>query len=147
MDQLDYLEEPDMFHDIYGHIPLFMNKDYGDFAQKMGKAGVEFKHSENILLELQRIYWFTIEFGLLQGTNTEIYGAGIISSFGETNFIYEEGTEILPFNLEEIVNTDFCNTEIQTRYFILNSFEELYQAFDKYVSELMAQKALYPASK
>ncbi len=136
MKQLDYLEEPDMFHDIFGHIPLFMNKGYGDFAQKMGEIGVQFSHSEKILLELQRIYWFTIEFGLLKGNRPEIYGAGIISSFGETNFIYEEGTEILPFDLNEIISTDFCNSEIQVKYFLLNSFEELYRSFDEYAMKL-----------
>ena len=132
MDQLDYLEEPDMFHDIFGHIPLFMNQQYADFAQKMGRIGVEFKNSEKILIELQRIYWFTIEFGLLKADKPQIYGAGIASSFGESNFIYEEATEIIPFNLKEIVQTDFCNSEIQTKYFLLNSFNELYQAIDEY---------------
>ena len=136
MKQLDYLKEPDMFHDIFGHIPLFMNKEYGNFAQKMGKIGVSFKDSEKILTELQRIYWFTIEFGLLKGNQSKIYGAGIISSFGETNFIYEKGTDISPFDLNEIINTDFCNSEIQTKYFLLNSFEELYEAFDKYAKNL-----------
>jgi len=136
MEQLDYLEEPDMFHDIFGHIPLFMNKAYGDFAQQMGEIGTHYKDSEKVLLELQRIYWFTVEFGLLKGDKPQIYGAGIISSFGETNFIYEEGTKILPFNLQEIINTDFCNSEIQTNYFLLNSFEELYRALGNYEANL-----------
>ncbi|MDG1475561.1 MAG: hypothetical protein P8Q14_00305, partial [Vicingaceae bacterium] len=117
-------------------IPLFMNKEYGDFAQKMGELGVRFKDSEQVLLELQRLYWFTIEFGLLKGEVPKIYGAGIISSFGETNFIYEKGTEILPFNLAEIIKTDFCNSEIQTKYFMLNSFEELYSSIFKYEKQL-----------
>jgi len=136
MVQLDYLEEPDMFHDIFGHIPLFMNKEYGDFAQKMGELGVRFKDSEQVLLELQRLYWFTIEFGLLKGGVPKIYGAGIISSFGETNFIYEKGAEILPFNLAEIIKTDFCNSQIQTKYFLLSSFEELYSSIFKYEKQL-----------
>jgi phenylalanine-4-hydroxylase len=138
MNQLDYLEEPDMFHDIFGHIPLFMDQRYSDFAKKMGEIGVQFKNDEQILLELQRIYWFTIEFGLLKESKPMIYGAGIISSFGETNFIYEEGTEILPFNLKEIIQTDFCNSEIQTKYFLLNSMEELYISFDEYATNLVS---------
>ncbi|MBL4667685.1 MAG: phenylalanine-4-hydroxylase [Flavobacteriales bacterium] len=138
MEQLDYLEEPDMFHDIFGHIPLFMDEKYADFAQKMGEVGVQFKDSEKILIELQRIYRFTIEFGLLKGSQPQIYGAGVISSFGETNFIYEEGTEMLPFDLNEIINTDFCNSEIQTKYFLLNSFDELYESFEKYVMKVGA---------
>ncbi len=136
MKQLDYLEEPDMFHDIFGHIPLFMNKAYGDFAQKMGQIGMRFKDSEEVLIELQRIYWFTIEFGLLKGNKPMIYGAGIMSSFGETNFVYESGVEIIPFTIEEVVKTYFCNSEIQTKYFLLDSFEDLYQSLDRYAEDL-----------
>jgi phenylalanine-4-hydroxylase len=137
MAQLDYLEEPDMFHDIFGHIPLFMNKEYADFAQKMGEIGVKYKHSEKILVELQRIYWFTIEFGLIKSENMhQIYGAGIISSFGETNIINSEGTDIRSFSLNEIINADFCNSEIQTKYYSIESFDQLYQSFDEYVLEL-----------
>ena len=132
MDQLDYLEEPDMFHDIFGHIPLFMDQEYADFAEKIGKLGVMYQNSEEILTELQRIYWFTIEFGLIHGVKTEIYGAGIMSSFGETNLIYGGENEILPFNLDEIISTDFCNSEIQTKYFILDTFQGLYDAIDLY---------------
>jgi phenylalanine-4-hydroxylase len=142
MVQLDYLEEPDMFHDIFGHIPLFMNSEYGDFAQKMGEIGVRFKGSEEILIELQRLYWFTIEFGLLQEAGTKIYGAGIISSFGETNTIYEKGTEIWPFDMDEIISTDFNNSVIQTKYFLLPSFEELYAALNKYEERLTSLACL-----
>jgi phenylalanine-4-hydroxylase len=113
-----------------------MDKSYADFAQKMGEIGVEFKNSEQVLLELQRLYWFTIEFGLIKGSQPKIYGAGILSSFGETNFIYKEDTEILPFELETVINTAFCNSEIQTKYFMLNSFEELYLALYKYEAQL-----------
>lgn len=66
MKQLDYLEEPDMFHDIFGHIPLFMDKQFADFAKKMGDLGVKYAHNEEILIQLQRIYWFTIEFGVVE---------------------------------------------------------------------------------
>ena len=142
MAQLDYLEEPDMFHDIFGHIPLFMNKEYGDFAQQMGRIGVQFKKSEDVLLELQRLYWFTIEFGLLKTTETKIYGAGIISSFSETNIVYESETEILPFNLDEIINADFRNDTIQTKYFLLESFDQLYEALNKYEGRLMSLACL-----
>ena len=112
MEQLDYLEEPDMFHDIFGHIPLFMNKDYADFAQKMGELGVKHSGDEQIVKELQRIYWFTVEFGLVKEQGTKIYGAGIISSFGETNFVYTDEPEIISFKLEDVIATDFCNSEI-----------------------------------
>ncbi len=136
MEQLDYLEEPDMFHDVFGHIPLLMNKAYGDFMQNMGKLGVQFKSSKTIITELQRIYWFTIEFGLLKGDRPEIYGAGIISSFGETNGIYKEGTVVNRFDIQKIAKTDFNSSEIQKQYFLLNSLEDLYSSFEEYQYQL-----------
>ena len=136
IEQLDYLEEPDMFHDVFGHIPLFVDKKYADFAQQMGRIGVAFKSSEKVLLQLQRIYWFTIEFGLLKSEKPQIYGAGIISSFGETNSIYKKETKILPYNLDEIIATDFNNNEMQTVYFLLNSFDELYDSLNIYEASL-----------
>jgi len=138
MEQLDYLEEPDMFHDVFGHIPLFMDNNYADFAQKIGEIGVKYKNDEQILLELQRIYWFTIEFGLIKGDRPEIYGAGLISSYGETNSIYSGQSEILKFDLKKIIQTDFCNSEMQTLYFLLESFDELYQSIDQYSLDLKA---------
>lgn len=137
MEQLDYLEEPDMFHDIFGHIPLFMDQSYGDFAQKMGQVGCQFKSDEQVLIELQRIYWFTIEFGLLKGKKPKIYGAGILSSFGESSGIYRKETTILKFDLSEIIKADFCNAEIQTKYFQLDALTDLYEAFDLYAEKLV----------
>ena len=64
MEQLDYLEEPDMFHDIFGHIPLLLNPTFSKFAQAFGKLGQQFKGNNEMVKKLQRIYWFTIEFGL-----------------------------------------------------------------------------------
>jgi len=135
--QLDYLEEPDMFHDIFGHIPLLLNNNFGDFAQQLGAIGVQHKNNPQILLELQRLYWFTIEFGVLKSKNKlQIYGAGIISSFKETNGIFDKNTVILPFNLNEIIATDFNNMEIQTKYFLIKSFEEIKIALNEYKEKL-----------
>ena len=64
--QLDYLEEPDMFHDIFGHIPLFMNQDYADFAQKIGALASHWKHDIQKIEKIQRLYWFTVEFGVIR---------------------------------------------------------------------------------
>jgi len=144
--QLDYLEEPDMFHDIFGHIPLFMNQEYANFAQKLGVLGAENKGNSKLITQLQRIYWFTIEFGLVKEDSTKIFGAGIISSFGESNFVYSKKPEIKPFNLEEIINTDFCNSEIQTQYFELKNLKELYLQFDAFAEEVKKQHAITMAS-
>jgi phenylalanine-4-hydroxylase len=133
MKQLDYLEEPDMFHDVFGHIPLFMNNEYADFAQKMGQLGVKHSGNEIVLIHLQRLYWFTIEFGLIEQNGLKLYGAGIMSSFGESNFVYTNKPEKVSYNLEVLINTHFCNSEIQTKYFVINSFKSLYDSIDDYV--------------
>jgi phenylalanine-4-hydroxylase len=127
MDQLDYLEEPDMFHDIFGHVPLLMNPDYAKFVEGFGKLGVAYGDDKIVEKQLQRLYWFTIEFGLIRSEeNTRIYGAGIISSSGESDHIFEDEIDVHPFSPEKILNTDFITSEIQTRYFEIESFEELY---------------------
>ncbi|MBW6482090.1 MAG: phenylalanine-4-hydroxylase [Vicingaceae bacterium] len=139
--QLDYLEEPDMFHDIFGHIPLLLDTNFGSFAQQLGTIGVQHKNNPQVLLELQRLYWFTIEFGVLKtDQKLKIYGAGIISSFQETNGIFDKNTVILPFNLDEVIATDFNNMEIQTKYFFIESFEEVKMALSAYAKRLLVVK-------
>ena len=128
--QLDYLEEPDMFHDIFGHIPLFMNDVFADFVHRFGLLGVKHLHNPNILTQLQRLYWFTIEFGLFNQKNC-IYGAGIISSFGESNHIFNDNIEVIPFDINKVLKQDFINSEIQQLYFTINSFDELYNSISE----------------
>jgi phenylalanine-4-hydroxylase len=128
--QLDYLEEPDMFHDIFGHIPLFMNDVFADFVHRFGLLGVKHLHNPNILTQLQRLYWFTIEFGLFNQKNC-IYGAGIISSFGESNHIFNDSIEVIPFDINKVLKQDFINSEIQQLYFSINSFDELYNSISE----------------
>jgi phenylalanine-4-hydroxylase len=128
-EELDYLEEPDMFHDTFGHIPLLANPTFSKFALAFGKLGLENINDEEFLIQLQRLYWFTIEFGLMKTKNgTRIYGAGIISSFGESISSISAESTILPFNLEQIINTPFKNDEPQTTYFEIENFDVLYDA-------------------
>jgi len=127
MAQLDYLEEPDMFHDIFGHIPLFWDLDYAKLMHEIGLLGVKYATQPAAIAMLERFYWFTIEFGLARGSQrTDIYGAGIISSFGEANGIYEAGVTIKPFDLKEILHHDFVKHELQHLYYELDSFAALY---------------------
>lgn len=129
MSQLDYLEEPDMFHDIFGHIPLLANEEYANFVQNFGELRVSYGHNKVVKKQLQRLYWFTIEFGLMkQKDKTGIYGAGIISSSGETNQIFEDAIEVVNYDVEKILNNDFITSEIQTRYYLIDSFEQLYNS-------------------
>lgn len=131
-ENMEYLEEPDMFHDIFGHVPLLMNADYSDFVQKLGEIGVRYSDDEMILKKLQRLYWFTIEFGLIRfQEEVKLYGAGIISSSGETKHIYEDDIEILNYDLNKILNQDFNLSEIQQRYFIIDSLSQLYNSIEE----------------
>lgn len=126
-EQIDYLEEPDMFHDIFGHIPLLLNSTFSKFAQAFGKLGQQFKGNEEMLLKLQRIYWFTIEFGLIKEEGElKVYGAGIASSFGETNHVFDPNIKHIKYQIQEVMGCEFHTDIIQEKYFVINSLEELY---------------------
>jgi phenylalanine-4-hydroxylase len=124
-EELDYLEEPDMFHDIFGHIPLLLDPQYAQFMEDFGKHGVLNLKKSHIIRQLQNLYWFTIEFGVC-GDPTKIYGAGIISSFGETKHIFAPETTIYPFDLEKVLGNSFINSEIQGHYYRFGGLEALY---------------------
>ncbi|UOB18168.1 phenylalanine 4-monooxygenase [Abyssalbus ytuae] len=126
-DQLDYLEEPDMFHDIFGHVPQLVQKDYSNFMQKFGEIGYKNKDNPEYVKQLQRLYWYTIEFGLLsENGKRKIYGAGIISSYKETNHIFETDIEVIPYNIKQIMDTEFIISDIQSHYFEIESYKQLY---------------------
>ena len=128
MSQLDYLEEPDMFHDVFGHIPLLSNSIFSEFIHEFGKLGVQNKENEERIIQLQRLYWFTIEFGLINQDGPKVYGAGIASSFGESIVSLEPETVRVPFNLDEVLETSFETDKIQTKYFVIENMEQLYKA-------------------
>ncbi len=132
-DQLDYLEEPDMFHDIFGHIPLYLNKDYATFAERLGALGVKYAHDEEKVVQLQRLYWFTIEFGVLRRAgDVKVYGAGICSSYGETTHVFDDPkVAVVPFVLDEVLAQDFVITEVQMKYFAITDFSELWAVVDE----------------
>jgi len=126
MSQLDYLEEPDMFHDVFGHMPLLTNTMFSDFFEAIGKIGVQHINHNKITAMLGRMYWFTVEFGLInENGKKKIYGAGIISSGGETKFSLSDEPQHLPFDAQVIMNTPFQNDKIQDKYFLIESFNQL----------------------
>lgn len=117
-DQLDYLEEPDMFHDTFGHLPFLMHEGYSNFVQEFGKLGQKYHNHPEAVLLLERLYWFTIEFGLVHEDNrTKLFGAGIISSYGETNHVFNDNVEIRKFTVENVLLTPFRNDQVQNLYF------------------------------
>ncbi len=124
--EIDYIEEPDMFHDVFGHIPLLSNQIYSDFFQELGLLSKEFLDDDFKIKQLQRLYWFTIEFGLIKNQDTfDIYGAGIISSKMEIKNVYSEKSIKKPFNLSEILKQDFRIDKVQDIYFVIDSFDQL----------------------
>lgn len=153
----DYTPEPDIFHDVRGHVPMLMNKKYGDFLADIGALGHNILTEEEALgpelvahnlKRLQNFAWWTYEFGIMEkqdstdmlrrtpnDMNHEIYGAGIMSSYAETLHVAacskgeNSYSEFIPYNIEEAVMTRFDYSEIQDRYFVIDSMESLYRSF------------------
>ena len=140
MDQLDYLEEPDMFHDVFGHLPLLTNGHYCDFLQGLGQLAKQYLDNDWAIHLLSRVYWYTIEFGLIsnEAGQPRIYGAGIISSAGESVYSLEEDLPRLPYDLPAIFASSYIKEKFQERYFVLQSFEELYHSLASLEAQLQA---------
>ena len=129
MEEIDYLEEPDMFHDIFGHIPLLLNPVFSEFVHAFGKLGKKHIQHKEFILKMQRLYWYTIEFGLIKQDNElKIFGAGIVSSFGESNSIHDKKIEKIEYDIEKVMATSFYTDAIQDKYFVANSMDELYES-------------------
>lgn len=143
MEALDYLSEPDMFHDAFGHMPLLTNQTFCDFFHQIGLIGTKYLEHPKIIEMLGRVYWFTIEFGLIKaGSQLKIYGAGILSSIGETKFSLSDVPTRLPFDIVEIMNTDFDNTKIQEKYFVIDSFQQLLDSAVEMEKHLEEQRVI-----
>ena len=129
--QLDYLAEPDLFHDLFGHVPLLMNPVFGDYMAAYGRGGVK-AHAigPEALVNLTRLYWYTVEFGLIrQADGLRIYGSGIVSSKGESIHCLEsDAPNRIGFDLERIMRTRYRIDSYQKTYFVIDSFEQLIDA-------------------
>ncbi|MBP6334640.1 MAG: phenylalanine 4-monooxygenase [Bacteroidia bacterium] len=124
--ELDYIEEPDMFHDVFGHAPLLTNPDYVKFFKAMGEIAMGDISNQKLITMLQRLYWFTIEFGLVRESGQiKFYGAGIISSQSETRHALNPSSIKRDFNVSEIMNHDFRTDVIQEEYYVIDSFAQL----------------------
>ncbi|NNE58560.1 MAG: phenylalanine 4-monooxygenase [Hellea sp.] len=127
--QMDYLQEPDIFHDVFGHVPLLTQPVFADYMEAYGIGGLRaLRH--DCLTNLARLYWYTVEFGLMntkEGLKT--YGAGIVSSRTESVFCLEDSSpNRLHFDLERVMQTDYCIDDFQQVYFVIDSFQELFDA-------------------
>ena len=123
--ELDYLVEPDLFHDFFGHVPLLTDPVFADFMQGYGRRAIE-AGAENID-RLARLYWFTVEFGLIRtAKGLKAYGAGILSSAAEVKHAIEgEGVERLPFNATVAMQRPYEIDRLQPTYFVLDDFRQL----------------------
>jgi len=128
-EELDYLVEPDIFHDFFGHVPLLTNPLFARFMQAYGEAGPK-AIAAGALKMLARLYWYMVEFGLIntpQGLRA--YGSGILSSKGETTYCIESPKpNRIAFNLERVLRTDYLIDDFQQTYFVIDSFEQLFRA-------------------
>ena len=124
--ELDYLEEPDVFHDVFGHVPLLMNPVMADYLQAYGQGGLR-AQGLGMLDKLARVYWYTVEFGLVQQADgLRIYGAGIASSAAETVFALEdESPQRLRFELERVMRTNYRIDDFQESYFVVDHLDAL----------------------
>ncbi|MGH7112099.1 MAG: phenylalanine 4-monooxygenase [Stellaceae bacterium] len=128
-DQLDYLEEPDVFHDIYGHVPLLMNPVFADYMQAYGQGGLKALGLGHLPM-LARLYWYTVEFGLIATSEgLRIYGSGILSSAGESIYCLDDPRpRRLRFDLKRVMRTRYRIDAFQETYFVIDSFDELFAA-------------------
>ena len=127
-EQLDYLPEPDIFHDVFGHVPLHSHPVFADFLQHYGQIAYH-THNEQELTELARLFWFTVEFGLIrENGRIKLFGSGLMSSHGEGPHALSDATEKRDFDLKAVVNTPFEIDHYQPLLYVIDSFDQLYDA-------------------
>ena len=140
MKSIDYLPEPDIFHDIFGHVPLHADPTFADFLQTYGKAALLTDDPTHIE-RLARLFWFTVEFGLIREEGElKLYGSGLISSPGESKHSLEsDEVDRRPFDLETVCNTTFEIDHYQPILYVLESFEQLRDGMNEYANRLIEE--------
>lgn len=149
--QLKYIEEPDMFHDVFGHVPLLSEPHFAEFLNGLSQIALRHINHPSAVELLARIYWYTVEFGLIREEGTiKIYGAGILSSPGESIYSLGEKPEHRDFDLVTILETPYIKNTYQAQYYIIQSYEELYNslpALSILVDQLVANEVLVEENK
>ncbi|MBE2252811.1 MAG: phenylalanine 4-monooxygenase [Myxococcus sp.] len=129
---LNYTPEPDIIHDLYGHVPFHADAAYADYCHRYGEFACRFLDDPERLRRLERYFWFTIEFGLVETpAGRRIFGAGIASSIGECVYALSDEPEVVPFDVERICAQEFRIDQMQKRLFVLPSIEALYESWPK----------------
>ena len=129
-DQLDYLPEPDMFHDTFGHVPVLTNQSFCDFLAALSRIALRFVDHQEAIDMIARLYWYTVEFGLIQEPEgLRIYGGGILSSPGETIYALESDLpKRLPYDVSTLLQTPYTIDHFQEQYFVIESYEQLFHS-------------------
>ncbi|WP_234181148.1 phenylalanine 4-monooxygenase [Sphingopyxis sp. NFH-91] len=124
--QLDYLQEPDVFHDVFGHVPMLADPIFADYMVAYGEGGLRSLQFD-ALKQLARLYWYTVEFGLIrEGGDLRIYGAGIVSSYAESVFALDsDSPNRIGFDLARVMRTDYRIDDFQQNYFVIDSLDQL----------------------
>jgi len=147
-EQLDYLSEPDLFHDLFGHVPLLLNPVFADYMQAYGQGGMKaFAIGPEALMNLTRLYWYTVEFGLINtNQGMRIYGAGILSSKGESIYSLDAAApNRIGFELERVMSTRYRIDTYQQTYFVIDDFAQLFEATRPDFTPIYARLKTAPA--
>ncbi|MGN6356498.1 MAG: phenylalanine 4-monooxygenase [Novosphingobium sp.] len=145
-EQIDYLQEPDVFHDVFGHVPLLANPVFADYMQAYGEGGLR-ADGMGAIERLARLYWYTVEFGLIrQDGALKLYGSGIVSSFAESIFALDDASpNRIGFDLRRVMRTPYRIDDFQQTYFVIDSFEDLLrQTVETDFAPLYAELAALP---
>jgi phenylalanine-4-hydroxylase len=127
-DSLEYTPEPDIFHDVLGHVPMHAHPVFADFLQHYGRVCAALE-DKNALERMGRLFWFTVEFGVIrQGGEIKLYGSGLISSHGEACHVIAGNAEIREFNLDQVFEQQFLVSEMQKVLYAVESFDQIYDA-------------------
>ncbi|HUO87584.1 MAG TPA: phenylalanine 4-monooxygenase [Rhizomicrobium sp.] len=147
--QLDYLEEPDVFHDVFGHVPMLAHPVFADYMQAYGRGGQRALNEFHALKNLARLYWYTVEFGLIKKPEgLRIYGSGIVSSRTESIYAVESPSpNRIGFDLERVMRTEYRIDDFQESYFVIDSFDALFQETYKDFAPIYAKLAAGPTYK
>lgn len=136
-DSIDYVPEPDIFHDVFGHVPLHSDPAFADFLQKFGEAATMARTPDEVEM-MARLFWFTIEFGLIdENSKPRIYGSGLISSSGDAANALGPVCDRRPFTLDGVISQSFRIDQLQDTLFVVDAFDQLYEAVDA-IMERMA---------
>jgi phenylalanine-4-hydroxylase len=148
-DQLDYIEEPDVFHDVFGHVPMLAHPVFADYMEAYGKGGQRALQEFHALKNLARLYWYTVEFGLIRSREgLRIYGSGIVSSSAESVYALESPSpNRIAFDLERVMRTEYRIDDFQESYFVISSFEALFAETYKDFATLYRKLADGPVYK